>query len=280
MILAVAMITAAAGAIAEFQIRMTYICTPADGAFMGVGGFRLRGGCFVGACGGEGDNFGTILLGCVILLLSEKAPRIGPPGHGDHIQYIFAEEQEVVGKGDDGEAVIGEGIDQQAVEYQNQIDQREDPCFDRNDEKQQELGIGIHGGIAEEQTQIQVVNICPSAEDHTPDIHHHDTAKIEQVEPQCSPDILNGATKGVITEQEHGHQQDIAVEKGEGIGKQAPDLSLKDRVTIKNQQGIEQRVLRDLGHQIDQRTAQTDVKHQIRDALVAVLETETVEPSA
>ena len=36
--------------------------------------------------------------------------QLDPPGHGNQIQHILAEEQEVVGKGNDGEQIVGEGV--------------------------------------------------------------------------------------------------------------------------------------------------------------------------
>lgn len=49
MILTVAVVALALGAVAEFQLRICYIGASADRAAVGVGGFRRGGGGFVGA---------------------------------------------------------------------------------------------------------------------------------------------------------------------------------------------------------------------------------------
>ena len=55
MILTVAVVALALGAVAEFQLRVGHIGAAADGAFVGVGGFRPGGGGSVRACAGEGN---------------------------------------------------------------------------------------------------------------------------------------------------------------------------------------------------------------------------------
>ena len=180
-------------------------------------------------------------------------------------------------KRNDREKIIGEGVDEQSVEHQCQIKQSEDPCLYGNNKHQQELGLGIHGGVAEKQTQIQITHIRPTAEDHAPDIHQQDAAEIEQIEPERTPDIFDGPSQGVVAEQGDEHQQNIAVIKCQRIGDQAPDLSLQNHCPVEDQQIIQQGVLGKLGHQKDQAAAKTDVEHQIGNAFVAVLEAETIE---
>ena len=51
----IAVIALAFGAVAEFQLRVGHIGAAADGAFVGVGGFRPGGGGSVRACAGEGN---------------------------------------------------------------------------------------------------------------------------------------------------------------------------------------------------------------------------------
>ena len=55
---------------------------------------------------------------------------------------------------------------------------------------------------------------------------------------------------------------------------------MQDRGPVEDQQTIKNGVLGDLGDQIDQGAAQGNIEHQIGDALVAVLITETLEASA
>ena len=114
MILAVAEIALAAGAIPELQLRVGQISPTADGAFMGIGRFGRCNGGLIGSGIGEGDGL-RFLLGAAFF---EQPPGVHPPGHGDHIEDIFAKEQEIVGKGNHGEQIIGEGIAQQTDNHQ------------------------------------------------------------------------------------------------------------------------------------------------------------------
>ena len=181
MIFTVAVVTVAAGTIAEFQFWVAYVSATADCTFVGVVLLRLGSGSSLGISLREGDNFGTVLLVGVALVLAE-ALHSDAPGCGKNIEHISSKEQKIVRKGDHGEEIHGEGIHQQTVDDKKQIKQREDPRFDGNDEKQQELRVGEHGSIAEEQTQVQVSDICTTAEKHAPDVHQHDAAQIKQIE--------------------------------------------------------------------------------------------------
>ena len=132
MIFAVTEIAVAFGAVTEFQFRITHIGTAADCTPVGIGGLALLRGYFAEVIPGELDDFH--FLGGNILL--EEPHYLNAPGKGEHVQYIFTEEQEIVGQGDDGEKIVGERINQQTVNYQSQIHQCKDPGFNRNDEKQ------------------------------------------------------------------------------------------------------------------------------------------------
>ena len=116
MILAVAMIAPAPGAIAELQFRITNIGAAADGAFVMIRRFNLCGAGFIGTGIGERNGAGTALglLRCIVLFLSEQATCVGPPGQREHILDIGTEEQEIVcqsnqGKEIDGEQKVGDG---------------------------------------------------------------------------------------------------------------------------------------------------------------------------
>ena len=90
-ILTVAEITAAAGAIPEFQLRICHICPSADGAAVGIGGFGRGMLCLIRA--GKGDGAG--LLGLRGLLLEQPAG-VDPPGQRDHVHHILTYKQDVV----------------------------------------------------------------------------------------------------------------------------------------------------------------------------------------
>ena len=228
-ILAVAEISFAAGTVPELQLRIGEVSPAADGAFMGVRRFRgsYRGLIRTGV--GEGDGFRFLLGGS----LFKQPPGIHPPGYGDHIENIFSKEQEIVGKRDDGEKIVREGISQQTDDHQRQIQQRENPCLDGNDEQQQELGIGVHGGVGEEQAEIEILRGGITAEDHAVDIHHQYAGQIEQVEFQGTPNIFDRPAERIITNQRDGGVENVAGIKGQSVGHKTPDLSLQDGFPVK-----------------------------------------------
>ena len=90
MILAVAVITLAAGAVTEFQLRVGGVGSAADGAFVGVVCFGFGVGGLIGTGGREGDDFAPGGG------LSGGPSGVGPPAQRKNIDHIFSEEQEIV----------------------------------------------------------------------------------------------------------------------------------------------------------------------------------------
>ena len=84
MILTVAVIAAAAGTVAELQIRMACISTTADGTLVGVICLLSGRRGFLCGCIGEGDHLGAILL-VVLTLLFAQSLQLDKPGSGNHI---------------------------------------------------------------------------------------------------------------------------------------------------------------------------------------------------
>ena len=111
MILAVAEVTFATGTIPELQLRVGEVGPAADSTFVSVRRFGGDNGSLIRSGIGEGDGLCFLFFGTALF---EQPPDIHAPGHGDHIEDIFSKEQEVVGQGDNGEQIVGEGITQQA----------------------------------------------------------------------------------------------------------------------------------------------------------------------
>ena len=275
MVFAIAIIAFAAGTVAEFQFGIADIRPAAHGTAVGVGGL---GGCFCGLVGTgiKPDDLG-LLLG---RLFPEEPAGIGTPGHGNHIQNILAEEQEVVGKGNHREQVVGERIGDQVDHHNDQIKQCKDPGLHRNDKEQQEMGIRIQGSIAEEQAQVQIHDAGLTAEDHAVNVHHQHTGEIVQIESQGSPNILHGLSKRIITEQGNGCQKQRIGPISQGVGNKPPDLTMEDRIPVKIQKVIQKIVAGYLTHDIDHGSAQDDVQHQIRHTSGAVFVAEKLKLSA
>ena len=192
MLLAVAVIAVAFGAVPKFQFRIGYVCFTAYGTLMqiirsGRSVLRLVGG------GGELDYFGPSGVGSV--LFSEEFLYFYPQGERDDVQNIFPEEQEVVGNGNQREQTEREGIGEYFNQCQYQVKHSKNPGFYRNNEKQQERGIGIKCCVGQEQTHIQVGYICPNiegvGENQAENIHQNYAGEIEQIKPQCSPLVFN-----------------------------------------------------------------------------------------
>ena len=150
-ILAIAVIAIAFGAITELQIRIGYIRAATNSAFVMIRCFHLCSTGLEGTGIGERNGAGATirLLGSIILFLAEQAGEIGPPGHREHILDVRAKEQEVIGQRHQREQIEGgvkirEGIDNHRIGRNAQVEQSEDPSPNRNDKKQQEMGFRIN----------------------------------------------------------------------------------------------------------------------------------------
>ena len=280
MVFTVAMVTVAAGAVTEFQIRMGNIRAAANGAPMRI---RCLGGC--GGClvrtGVEGNHFGLLLVRSgARFSLAEEPAAIGTPGQGNDIQNFLAEEQEVIGQGNQGEKVVGEGVGEQARQDNHQIQQSENPCFDRDDIEQQEMGVGIHGGVTQEQAHVQVVHIRGAAENHAVNVHQQNAGEVEQIEFEGAPAIFHSPAQRKIAEQADQLKQNVLPVSGQGIGNQTPHLTLENQVPVKIQKIVQERITAQNSHHIDNSGADGNIEHQIGNALVSVLKTKPFKFSA
>ena len=105
-VLAVAVVAVAPGAVAELQLRVGAVSAPADGAFVGI--VLLDLGL------AEGDGF----VGCGVDGLFLELPL---PAPGQDIDHILSKEQEVVGKADHREQIRREGIHDQTDKRKSKI---------------------------------------------------------------------------------------------------------------------------------------------------------------
>ncbi len=280
MILAIAVIAITPGTVSEFQIRVGDVRAAADGAAVGIGSLGLGSGCLIGS-GIKGNGLATGMGGCIFGPAGGPAG-IDPPGLGQHIQYIAAKKQEIVGQGDDAEEIIGEGGGDKAECDHDQIDQGKDPCLHGNDKKQQEMGIGVHGCIAQEETQVQICHICLSAKNQTPDIHQYHTGQIEQIELKGAPGVFHGPAQRPVAEQGNGNQKQIgisgAVDQGEG--NEPPDLTMQDGFLVEAQQRIQGIISGHLANEVYHSSTGGNIEHQVGDALVTVDVAEALKAAA
>ena len=273
-VFAIAVVAIAPGAVAELQIRMGDICGTADSASVGVGRLGRGGGCLVGT-GIKGDGLVLGVGGGILCTLSCPSC-IDPPGDRKYIGHIGAEEQKIVGQGDQAEEIIGEGSGEEINSHHHQVDQSENPGFHGDDEEEQEVGIGIHGGVAQEHAQIQIGHIGLAAENQTVNIHQHHAGEVEEVEFESTPAVLHGPSQRPVAEEGNGDQQDTVVSGAvnQGIGEKTPDLALQDGFPVEAEQGIEHIVSGHLTDEVDHGGTRCNIEHQVGNAAVAVFETE------
>ena len=98
MLLTIAVVAVAATTVAELQVRVGDIRSAADGTPVGIGNGDLDV-WLLRRKGNRAGFFGSAL----------SAP-LYPPGQGNDVHHILAEEQEVVGKRNDGKEIVGEGV--------------------------------------------------------------------------------------------------------------------------------------------------------------------------
>ena len=299
MILAIAVVAVAAGAIAEFQFRVRDICASADGAAVGI--VRLcRGSALT-----SGERNG--LAGCRFMVdRPALAPQLCPPGQGQQIGYFAAKKQEIVQQADQREQRMGQQVDgiahiKHIDAHHDQIEQRHDPRPDGNDKENKELTIRIAGGIGKHQAQVQVIghvavqigklfrcnkilannHFLSGAENHGKNIHQHHTGGIEQIKLKGADGQFHRPSQPVEEIQEENINQGICAE---GIGQQPadqpPDLPLQDFGFIKSQNPVQHLSAVNHGHDRYQSRAQRNVQHEIRNALIPVVKAKTLKLSA
>lgn len=270
MVFTVAIVAVTAGAVPEFQLRVGYIGSSANGTAVIVWGFGSsdRGG--VGTGGREGNGF----AGSVALFLPEQPGEVGLPADGEDVHYILAEEEEIVQNRHQGEQTVREvtfrSEGNHIIGGQDQIHNRKYPGFHRNDEQQQELGIGIQGSVTQKQTQVQVVDVGIAAENHAEGIHQNNAGKVVQVKTQGAPQIFHGLAERIVAYQHNQGEEQSAAHGGQRVGNKPPNLALEDSCPVEAEDTVQDWVAGKNGHQVYHGTADAQVKHQVGNAFVAV----------
>lgn len=141
------------------------------------------------------------------------------------------------------------------------------------------MGIRIHGGITEEQTEVQISYTGITAKDQTIYVHQNNAGEIKKIESECSPGIFNGPSQTVVAEKGNGNEEHVAVTcaVGEGVGKQPPDLTLENPCPVEAKQIVQCVIACHFAHDIDNSGSQRNVKHQVLYSFAAVFITEPLE---
>ena len=283
MLFAIAIIAVAPGAVAEFQLRIGDVRSAADSTLVVIGCFDGSNAGLIRPGGGEGNGLGSGGWR-ILFLLPEQPGCVDPPGHGENIDNILAEEQEIVEKGNKGEQTVGEEARCSQLDHvqhhQRKIQHCKDPCLDRDDEQEQKLGVGVQRCVTQKQTQIQIADSSPSAENHAENILQKDTGQIKQIKPQRTPEIFHGPPQRKVAEQTDSGQQNAACVVGKSIGEKPPDLALQDQLPVKAEGVI--KGVAGIKHtdQIYQGAAEGHIQHQIGDSFCAVAEAEALKAAA
>ena len=112
--------------------------------------------------------------------------------------------------------------------------------------------------------------VCLTVEEHPVYIHQHHAAEIEEVEFQRAPLPLHGGAQGVIAQKRDEHKENVAVHQGQRIGNEPPDLPPENIGPAEAQQIVEDGVPCKHGDEIHHGVAQSDIEHQVGNALIAV----------
>ena len=141
-ILTVAVVAVAAGAVTELQFRIGYIGASADGAAVVIIGL-LGSGFFKRHRTGTGRSFAAYSGG----------------DKGEQVQHIFSCENQVVQKTHQREQIVGEeyGKIDDIDADENYIYKTQKPSFYWQNKEDHKLGIGVGGSKQQNDAQVQVV---------------------------------------------------------------------------------------------------------------------------
>jgi len=278
MILAVAVVAAAAGAVTKFQLRVGHIGASANGAAM------VKITTAVIGFGTEGNRAGfRLLCGALFPFRFPQRPLVwGTTGDkGKQIQNIPSRKNQIAGKTNQREQIVGENgrICENFHTNHENIHDSHKPGFHRNEIQHQKLRIGIGGGKHQKHTQMQIpghvqidgVGIGHRRKDHGKHIHDQYTGEIKQIKFESSHGHFNSASQHIEEIAENQGQENVIADIfSKYIGKQSPDLALQDQSFVKAKIGIQNRIAGHLCHNGHNGRADDDIQHQIGNALVMV----------
>ena len=155
--------------------------------------------------------------------------------------------------------------------------------FDRDEEKQQAARFRHQRRDREEHRQVQIErrdtvgNVEQEIHQHRIDIHGQDADQIIQVHAQRAPELLQiaGGPIGAVEREgdtENGVDAHIADPgERENIAEEPPDLPVSNGLRVEGQRAVQAQRCPELGKKIDQRVADADPQHEIRNSLIPVV---------
>ena len=271
MILTVAAVARAFGAIAEFEAGIGDLGPPADRA------------AEAGAVAGAGRVIDRALFDRALPAFLRRMPA---DEVGQEVGDLLAEEQDVVQQGDDRQepGQVGEGPRLQGPHHhddpaddadggEDQVDQAEPLHLDRDDEIDAYHLVRQDRRHGQKEAQVDIMRTRFRAQEEGGKVGQQDAAEIIDVQPQGAPILLQDLTAPVIEEQADRAPEEAGFHQiGQRVGDQTPDLSPQDGGAVKDQQIIEQRIaLIEQIQQVDHDVADGNEEHQVSQTPVPVL---------
>lgn len=257
---AVAVIAVALGAVAEFHVGVVGVGNAAHGTFVQV---AL---CFLG-----------LLLGLFEVDGLRRGFVSDPAEQGGKVPR---EEQEIVQDGNDGDQsyqeLTADQIKEDGTGEKRRVDPGQPLDLDRDNEENQEPGLGVEGGEGEEHRQIDIIH-GGKARHETQQGVEENAHKVEQGELDAAPLPFQGGADHPVEVQRNRQEKQIAVQGDKDEGDQPPDLTVQDLGDAEEQK-LRTVTLAEHVQQIDNHGADDNVVHQMGDAQFRVLITKTVQP--
>ncbi len=144
---------------------------------------------------------------------------------------------------------------------------------DRDDEEQQNLSIGEHGGESQEHGQVhvggaghcQVILVCDETDNGHTNHRQKDTAEIVEVEAHRAPALFQCRTDPVIEVQRDEQTEDTAVTGDKDVSDDAPNFAMEQSRQIESQK-TDGGVVAEHHQKVDKDIACNDDAHQVGNA--------------
>lgn len=279
-ILTVAIVSLAAGAIAKLQIGIVGVGPAADGAFVMIGlGARGRG------VARSPVGVGLLLFGRLAEaeLLHRRAVY-----RRQHVADVLAEKQEIVQQRHQHQQRIVQphreaaqhGKAHHVQRQHGEIEPGEVFHLQRDDHEQIHPVFRHDSGKGQQQAEVQIIGRSADPRGQRGDVGEDNPRQIVDGKAQRPPLPLQHPADEIVEKQLDGQQQQIAGVGDKDIGEQAPHLSVEDFGRVPAQKAINHVAGVDIAEQIDNGVANGDKQHQVGDAPAAVLIAEPLKAAA
>ena len=188
----------------------------------------------------------------------------------DGVDDVPAEKQEDVEQTEHDRHPRGRAADDEIIQIQRRVGQREILHLDRQEHEQQHLLVGIQRGVGEEQRQIEE-HVTAIAGNQRGDDRAEHADPIIQVEPDLAPLVFQPETDHVVEIQREQNENRRAGRRREHERHQPPDLPAHEPRAGQRDERIKPVAQRrpDIHQREDDALTDDDVFHQIADGIAA-----------